>query len=470
MTLVIVGILLIGYFLIATEHLNKLNKSSVAMFLGVVGWILYMLNGPEYVQTMHGADYNAFLAGAVSTQETIKQFIATHVFMQYVMSACQVILFIMATSSIIEVLNANEVFDFLAVWMRTRHSRQLLWVISLVTFVLSANVDNLTAAVTMVLVMRKLVPQVKQRFFYSCVILMAANAGGCFTAIGDVTSLILWTKHAITPSDFALDLALPSLVALLVTTYLASRKLPEHVELQSKLGAYQGDDYTLPAWQRFILFVVGLGGLWAIPTFSRVTALPPFVGALCVTSLLWVLVQLFTWKRMSVANNYSHSSYNVDVRTSDTSQILFFMGISLAIGAITETGALHIFANWCDANIHNIYVLTAFFGVISSVLDNIPLVICSTSMYPVMDAGAIAASVDPAYVGAFAQNGEYWELLSFCTAMGGTLLTIGTVAGFSVASLERIPFISYINRFSWMVLTGWMCGLMVYYAIDYALF
>ena len=152
MTLVIVSILLIGYFLIATEHLNKLNKSSVAMFLGVVGWILYIFNGPEYVQSMHSAEYLAFLDGAVSTQETIKNFIASHVFMQYVMSACQVILFIIATSAIIEVLVANEVFEFLAVWMRTRHSKQLLWVVALVTFLLSAEIDNLTTAVIMVLV------------------------------------------------------------------------------------------------------------------------------------------------------------------------------------------------------------------------------------------------------------------------------------------------------------------------------
>ena len=439
------------------------------MFLGVVGWILYIFNGPEYVQTMHGAEYQEFLEGAVSTQLTIKEFIASHLFMQYVMSACQVILFIIATSSIIEVLNANEVFDFLAVWMRTRRSKELLWVLSLVTFLLSANVDNLTAAVTMILVIRKLVPVTKQRFYYSCVILMAANAGGCFTAIGDITSLILWTKHAITPSAFALDLALPSLVALAVTTYLASRKLPEHVELRSSLGSYQGDDYILPAWQRFILFVVGLGGLWAIPTFHSVTQLPPFVGALCVTSLLWVLVQLFTWKRMSVVNTLPKASFSVDVRTSDTSQILFFMGISLAVGAICETGALHVFANWCDQYIHNIYILTVIFGFVSSVLDNIPLVVCSISMYPVMDAGTLSSVADPAYMGAFVQNGEYWELLSYCTALGGSLLTIGTVTGFSVASLERIPFLSYIYRFSWMVLTGWGAGLVVYYLFDYVI-
>lgn len=468
MTLVIVSILLIGYFLIATEHLNKLNKSSVAMFLGVVGWILYIFNGPEYVQSMHSAEYLAFLDGAVSTQETIKNFIASHVFMQYVMSACQVILFIIATSAIIEVLVANEVFEFLAVWMRTRHSKQLLWVVALVTFLLSAEIDNLTTAVIMVLVLRKLVPQSKQRFYYSCVILMAANAGGCFTAIGDVTSLILWTKNAITPSTFALDLALPAVVTLVVTTFLASLKVPDHLDVRSSLGKYVGDDYILPAWQRFILFVVGIGGLWAIPTLHNVTKLPPFVGALCVMSLLWVLVQLFTWKRMDVINNLSHSGFSADVRTSDASQILFFMGIYLAVGVVTETGALHIFANWCDTNIHNTYILTAFFGLVSSVLDNIPLVVASTSMYPVLDAAAVASSADASYLLDFVQNGSYWELLSFCTAMGGTLLTIGTVAGFSVASLERIPFLSYINRFSWMVLIGWLCGLLVYFITDMA--
>ena len=245
MTLIIVGILLVGYFLIATEHLNKLNKSSVAMFLGVVAWILYSINGAEYVQAMHGTEYDAFLHGLASTQSSLQEFIASHLFMQYVMNACQVILFLIATSSIIEILNANEVFDFLAVWMRTRRSKELIWTLSLVTFLLSANIDNLTAAVTMVMVMRKLVPQVKHRFYYSCVILMAANAGGCFTAIGDTTSLILWTKHAITPSQFAQGLALPAIVAMAVTTFLASRKLPEHIELRSSLGKFSGDDYLL---------------------------------------------------------------------------------------------------------------------------------------------------------------------------------------------------------------------------------
>ena len=240
------------------------------------------------------------------------------------------------------------------------------------------------------------------------------------------------------------------------------------MDVRSSLGKYVGDDYILPAWQRFILFVVGIGGLWAIPTLHNVTKLPPFVGALCVMSLLWVLVQLFTWKRMDVINNLSHSGFSADVRTSDASQILFFMGIYLAVGVVTETGALHIFANWCDTNIHNTYILTAFFGLVSSVLDNIPLVVASTSMYPVLDAATVASSADAAYLLDFVQNGSYWELLSFCTAMGGTLLTIGTVAGFSVASLERIPFLSYINRFSWMVLIGWLCGLVVYFITDMA--
>lgn len=467
MTLIIVGILLVGYFLIATEHLNKLNKSSVAMFLGVVAWILYGINGAEYVQAMHGTEYDAFLHGFASTQSSLQEFIASHLFMQYVMNACQVILFLIATSSIIEILNANEVFDFLAVWMRTRRSKELIWTLSLVTFLLSANIDNLTAAVTMVMVMRKLVPQVKHRFYYSCVILMAANAGGCFTAIGDTTSLILWTKHAITPSQFAQGLALPAIVAMAVTTFLASRKLPEHIELRSSLGKFSGDDYILPAWQRFILFVVGILGLWAIPTFHSVTGLPPFVGALCVTSMLWVLIQLFTWKRMDVVNTLPKSSFSVDVRTSDTSQILFFMGITMAVGAISETGALSTFANFCDQYIHNIYILTVIFGLVSSVLDNIPLMICSTSMYQVIDTNSLNAMADAGYMAAFVQNGQYWELLSFCTAMGGTLLTIGTVTGFSVASLERIPFLSYINRFAWMVLVGWGAGLLVYYLFDY---
>lgn len=462
MTLVIVGILIVGYLLIATERWNNLNKSSVAMFLGVMGWVLYMFNGTGYVQNMHGAEYAEFLGSAVSTPETVKAFIASHVFMHYVTSACEVILFIIATSSIIEVLHANEVFNFLGEWMRTRNSRRLLWTFSIVTFLISANIDNLTSAVTMLFLLRKMIPGERERLYFSCVILMAANTGGCFTAIGDMTSLILWTKDAITPSAFAGHLFLPSLTALLVITYLASRKLPEQVRINSSLGAYRGDDSYLPRWQRIVLLVVGIGGLWAIPTFHSITLLPPFVGALCVMSLLWVLVHLFTLNKLTVIPSSSnHLPWNL--QTSDTSQILFFMGIALAVGAICETGAIQAFATWCDTYIHNIYILTAFFGLVSSVFDNIPLIITSCSMYSVQGPESLG------YMQAFAQNGDYWNLLSFCTAMGGTLLTIGTVAGFAVTSIERIPFLWYINRFSWMVLTGWGAGLIVYYATALAL-
>lgn len=461
MTLVIVGILIVGYLLIATERWNNLNKSSVAMFLGVMGWVLYMFNGTDYVLSMHGAEYAEYLGAVVSTPETVKAFIASHVFMQYVTSACQVILFIIATSSIIEVLHANEVFNFLGEWMRTRNSRRLLWTFSIVTFLISANIDNLTSAVTMLFLLRKLIPGERDRLYFSCVILMAANAGGCFTAIGDVTSLILWTKDAITPSAFAGHLALPSLTALLITTWLASCKLPEQVRVSSSLGAYRGDDSYLPRWQRLVLLFVGIGGLWAIPTFHSITLLPPFVGALCVMSLLWVLVHLFTINKLTVIPSSSnHLPWNL--QTSDTSQILFFMGIALAVGAICETGAIQVLAGWCDTYIHNIYILTAIFGLVSSVFDSIPLIITSCSMYSVQGPEAVG------YMSAFAQNGDYWNLLSFCTAMGGTLLTIGTVAGFAVTSIERIPFLWYINRFSWMVLSGWGAGLIVYYATSLA--
>lgn len=463
MTLLIVSILIVGYLLIATERMNHLNKSSVAMFLGVMGWVLYMFNGTDYVLSMHGQEYALFLGTQVSTPEVVKTFIGSHVFMKYVTAACQVILFIIATSSIIELLHANEVFNFLGEWLRTNNSRRLLWSFSIVTFLLSANIDNLTSAVTMLFLLRKLIPGERDRLYFSCVILMAANAGGCFTAIGDVTSLILWTKDAITPSAFAGHLVLPALTALLVTTWLASRKLPEQVRVSSSLGAYRGDDSYLPRWQRLVLLFVGLGGLWSIPTFHSVTQLPPFVGALCVMSLLWVLVHLFTLKRLAVIPSTANQ-LPWNLQTCDTSQILFFMGISLAVGAITETGAIQAFANWCDAYIHNIYILTVFFGFVSSVFDSIPLLITSSSMYEVQGPDAVG------YMQAFVQNGDYWNLLSFCTAMGGTLLTIGSVAGFAVTSVERIPFLWYINRFAWMVLIGWGCGLVVYNVTNSLLF
>lgn len=461
MTFLIVAIVIIGYFLIATENITNLNKASVAMFLGVSGWILYMLNGSRYVDSMHAASYHVFLEGAESTAATLKAYIGTQVFMKYVANVCQVLLFILATMCIVEVLNVHGALSFLKEWMRVRNGKRLLWIVAFLTFIISANLDNLTTAVMMITLLRQVVPARRQRFYYACVIIMAANCGGCFTAIGDVTSVMLWMKGAVTPTPFAAGLVLPAFVSLVVCTALASRYVPDHVELSSTLGAFRGDDFFLNRAQRMSLLIVGIGGLWAIPTFHRVSGLPPFVGALCVLSLLWVITEIYT-RRKNDNDVIIYRRSPLTVQYMDIQLLLFLLGISLAVGAIQETGALQQFAMWTDEHIHNIYLVSIVLGFISAFLDNIPLVWTGVSMYPVLGQGTVSA-MGGGYFSAFTQDGAYWQVLSYCGSVGGCLLTIGSQAGFAMMRIEKMRMWNYFLRFSWIVFIAWMSGLLVFW-------
>lgn len=466
MTLLIVIILLLGYVAIATEHITNINKASVAMFLGVIGWLLYMFFGHQYVSENYPLEYSSFLSGSTDTSDALCSFIAQHVFVKYVASAAEIVLFIVATMNIVSVLSANECFDFLSEWMRTRNSKKLVWMVAITTFVISFNLDNLTTVMMMVVILRKLIPSVRERALYDCVAILAANCGGCCSCIGDATTLMIWVKEAATPTAFSIGLLLPSLVALAIPTYLVSRALPERVTMTSQLGAFNGDDTILSRWQRLLMLFVGIGGLWAIPTFHSVTKLPPFVGAMCVLSALWVIYEICNLKRMRNDVMVNNQRVFYSIQDVNSQLILFFLGIWFAIGAMTEIGALRTFAEWLDYTIHNVYIISILLGFISSFLDNIPLVGSCVSMYDVIDPADIASNADASYLSAFVQNGSYWQILAYCGAVGGSLMTIGSQAGFAVMKVEKIKLKWYIKNFSWMVLIGWGAGLIVYWVTE----
>lgn len=458
MTLIIVAFLLIGYCLIATEHITKINKAAVAMFLGVVAWILYMCDGTHFVLAHHKAEYMQFLHGSPSTWLTTKTFIAHNIFLGYTANIAEIVLFLLATMYIVEVLDNNGCFDFIRGWLRTRSSRRLLWGLVGFTYLISANLDNLTTTIMMLVIMHGLVQNRAYRRVYGSAIILAANCGGLFTVIGDVTSLMLWVKGAVTPTEYSAALFLPSLAALALPTYLMSRMLPDHLDSVPTVSTFRGNDTILNSWQRIIMLVVGLGGLWFITTFHRITQLSPFVGALCVLSLLWIVHEICNRKLMN-ADQMAQRRIPRPLQYSNIQTILFFIGLSLAVGALQETGALHVAAQWCDTNIHNIYLMSLILGVISSVLDNIALVLSSISMYDVVDAHN---AVNP-YLASFTQNGLYWELVSYSGAVGGTLLTIGSTTGFALMKFEKVSLAWYARHITLKVLLGWLFGLGIFF-------
>ena len=450
MTLIIVAVLGVGYALMSTEQAHHINRAAVAMVCGVVAWVIYMINGGDFVRLMHSREYAEFIGHAISSPDTVKMFVASKIMPTYIAEACSVILFLIATNTIVEVMHNNGVFDPLIHWLRMRSSKKFLWVISGITFVISANVDNLTTVVLMMSLVSHIVRNHHQRVIYACAIMIAACMGGCFTVIGDMTSVMLWVRGTVTPTAYSAGLVLPALVTTCVFNLLMMVKLHGRVEVFSIFSQCDGNDSYWPAWQKVVLLIIGIGGLWFIPSFHFITKLPPFLGSLSVLALVWTIEGLFNLERngnqLIVQRHYFRTTEFIGMR-----MILYFIGISLATGALAECGALDWLGRWLESNINNVYAYGALTGAISTVLDNVPIVMMGMNMFSID-----ATSTD------FCVNGIYWMMLSYCCACGGCLLFTGTMAGQAVLEVEKIRFRWYMRNYFWRVLVAWAAGMAVF--------
>ena len=454
MTLIIVAVVLFGFILMTTEQAHHINRATIAMVSGVAAWVIYMVNGGQFVQLMHQSDYASFMSSGMSSSDSIKYFISEHVITRYIIEACSVILFLIATNTIVEVLHNNGVFDSLMSWLRMRGSRKFLWTISILTFVISANVDNLTTVVLMMSFVANIVRNHYQRVMYASAIIVSACMGGCFTAIGDMTSVMLWVRGLITPSTYAAGLFLPAIAVLCTFNLLIGSMLHGRVEIYSVLTRYDGNDSSWAAWQKVVLLVLGIAGLWFIPSFHFITKLPPFLGSLSVLALIWAVEGIFNLEKngnvLLVQRHYFRNAEFISIRI-----ILYFLGITLGVGALAECGALDFVGRWLESNINNVYIYGVAVGLLSSILDNVPLMMSCMNMFPL--------DTVPESMSEFVQNGIYWQLLSFCCACGGTLLFVGTLAGQAVLEVEKIRFRWYIRNFLWRALAAWAVGLGVFW-------
>lgn len=466
MTIAIVSLIIIAYLLIANEHITRINKATIAMFTGVVVWILYMSTATSFTLKMHGVEFNLFSQGMEQTSELVKKFIASHVFIRYGADLCGIVLYLLATMNIVSVLSTNGCFDFITNLVRARNSRRILWGLVGFTCLISVNLDNLTTTVLMLLIMRRIVQQTRWRMWIGSAIVIAANCGGAVTVIGDITSLFVWTKGAITPTDFTAALILPALVATVVPTALIARVLPEHIEIVRPTVLYRGDQSTLKVWQQVVLLVVGLGGLWFIPTFHRITLLPPFLGALCVLGVLWVLHEIMNHRRIMTDQPLTDRT-DRQFQFAALQTIMYFVGIFLSVSACIETGIMASIQTWCDEWIHNIYIMSIAMGAISAFLDNIAVVLTAINIYPVAeDISALSPTLDPEYAQAFLQNGQYWHLIIYSGCVAGCLLPIGNVCGYSLMKAEEVSISWYVRHIMPKVLVGWLLGLGVYFLVD----
>lgn len=464
MTLIIAAILIVGFVLIATEKLTNVNKAAVAIFVGTLGWILYVSFGMDYVTSQHPHEFTLFLNGAAATSAHVNEYIAHDIFLKYVGRAAEIVLFLLATMTIVEILQNNGCFDFIPQLMRTRSSKKLLWVVAATTFVISANLDNLTTTVMMLTIIRGVVRSRRQRVLLGGAVVISANVGGVLTVIGEPTGLVMWNSGFVTATDYSLSMALPCLLAWAIPVWWIGRSLTGRADLEWITMPYRGDDTNLNVWQRLVMLLVGIGGLWFIPTFHNITKLSPFLGALCVLSVLWVVNELFNRKLMRTDDMIQRRTPRV-LQYGVIQMMLFVMGIMLALGVVKETGAFEQLmqflagTGFLGEDGFGIWGLGLLAGLASTVLDNFATAMTFFSFHDVNIQEYITALHIPALPNIYVQNGDYWKVVAYCVMVGGNLLTIGSMSGLALMKMERMHVGWYFSNIGVKALVGGLVGL-----------
>lgn len=456
LSIAIIIVFIVGYLFIALESVTKVNKAAVALFMFVAVWTLYMVDPGYFVNLIH-PNYESTLA--LTHPELGKHVdkvlvFVTDLIQNHLGDTGTTLFFLMGAMTIVEVVDQNGGFDWVRRVMHTHSKRALLWRIAFMSFFLSAILDNMTTSIVMIMILRKLVKEHKDRIIYAALVIIAANSGGAFSPIGDVTTIMLWNKGLITALGVICEIIIPSLVSMIVPVLILQFGLKGDLD-NAPAHEQQATDQELTERQRQVVFFVGVGGLVFVPIFKSITHLPPFVGILLVLSVLWIVTEIF-YRNLTHSHDKESMQKRVanTIRRIDMSTILFFLGILMAVSCLEEIGALHALgAGLDDVFQGNHFMVTGIIGVLSSIIDNVPLVAGCMGMYPV------------AAEGAFAVDGVFWQLLSYCAGVGGSLLIIGSAAGVVVMGLERITFGWYMKHVTWIAFVGYVAGIVCYWFI-----
>ncbi len=362
--------------------------------------------------------------------------------------AAGTLFFLMGAMTIVEIVDSNGGFNFVRDIMKTRSKRKLLWRVAIATFFLSAILDNLTTSIVMIMVLRKLVQSREERLIYAALIIISANSGGAFSPIGDVTTIMLWIKGVITTQGILTEIFIPSLVSMLVPAFILQYSLSGKFDKEQNLVTAEVSQFTKV--QRNIIFWLGVGGLVFVPIFKSITHLPPFMGILLVLGVLWTVTEIFhhnTSEDDTMAKRVSDLLSRIDLST-----IMFFLGILMAVAVLQEIGVLTALGTGLnEVFVGNYYVINGIIGVLSSIVDNVPLVAGCMGMYPVAETGAMAI------------DGIFWQLLAYCAGVGGSMLIIGYADGVVVMGLEKITFGWYLKRITWIAFVGYLAGIVTYW-------
>jgi len=416
MNTVLILIFIVGYIAIATENFIHVNKAASALITGVLCWTVYILQSDS-------ASVNSELA-------------------EHLSEISGILFFLLGAMTIVELIDAHDGFEIITSRINTSSKRKLLWITCLLAFFLSAVLDNLTTAIVMVSLVRKLILEKQLRLIFCGMIVIAANAGGVWSPIGDVTTTMLWIGGQITTTNIIINAFVPSLVLLIIPLIAMSLKLKGTIA--NKEAQPLAANTLFSAKERNLIFFSGIGVLLLVPVFKTVTHLPPFMGMLLGLGLIWVITELI---HKGKASDKSALSVQYALRKIDSPSILFFLGILASVAALESTGILHTVAQTFDTTLKDDRLIVVTIGILSSIVDNVPLVAATIGMYSMVQ---------------FPTDHHFWQFLAYCAGTGGSILIIGSAAGIAAMGIEKIDFFWYLRKISWLALLGYIAGALVF--------
>lgn len=469
MFVLLLVIFVLGYAAIALEHSIKVDKAASALLIGSITWALYAINADSLLDLGLSPTWEALKEtaetlknAAVGSNENLNDLVelskspshfVKHELAHHLVEIAEILFFLFGAMTIVEIVDQHEGFKVITDKIKTTKKVKLLWVLSFLTFFMSAALDNLTTTIVMIALLRKLIDDKQTRWFFASMVVLAANAGGAWSPIGDVTTIMLWIGGQVTAGSIIVKVILPSLITMIVPLVIVS------FFQKGDVARPANDDdevkLTTKSEQVFML-VLGVALLLFVPVFKSVTHLPPYLGMLLGLGILWLVTEVMHGNK---TEEYRSKLIVIQVlKRVETPTIFFFLGILSAVACLQSIGHLALLAGWLDdATSQNVYAINLAIGILSSIVDNVPLVAGAMGMYPIAELGASG------YMANFVQDGIFWELLAYCAGTGGSVLIIGSAAGVAAMGLEKINFVWYIKKISLLALIGYLAGALVYY-------
>jgi Na+/H+ antiporter NhaD/arsenite permease-like protein len=517
-------IFILGYTAIALEHPLKIDKAASALLIGVLTWVAFIIGGEDVIHAFEGffggahEKWHAFLSshgahGEEGAKHAMQTFIGKHELLHHLGEIGEILFFLLGAMTIVEIVDQHEGFKIITDKIKTTKKVKLLWILSVLTFFMSAALDNLTTTIVMVALLRKLVNEKQDRWFFASMIILAANAGGAWSPIGDVTTIMLWVKGNVTTLPIIVDVIVPSLVTMIAPLIILSFSMKGEVQRPDLSANQEQEEGHVSKRASTFILALGVGSLLFVPVFKTITHLPPYMGMLLGLGNLWLITEILH-KRRHKETSTKLTVVGILTRV-DVPTVLFFLGILLAVASLQSAGHLTLLAGWLDTVTNeNIYIINIAIGFLSSIVDNVPLVAGAMGMYDInpdlvvhlstanlatlqgLGPDVVLSTLNADMLPGFSQemvsmvkelsipqyhhilnilpkdlhaakffmvDGQFWQFLAYCAGTGGSILIIGSAAGVAAMGMEKIDFIWYLKKISLLAIVGYLAGAATYF-------